>query len=197
MAEIPKISYEGSPRVDRAKLPGHDHEPTVEVYDFDGERQEHLSWPSVSGGSSSASPVHRRAFGEGPEAVSREDLLWWIEETLEQPGELSDYHFAIQSFCEAAYKRRQEDPAVLADVERFCFVDIELVENYPETIEYEPGKFYRVLAFDRLVSLYEREGYLREALEVAERGLACGQELARKVEELRERVAALEAEDAG
>lgn len=195
-AEVPDVSYEGSPRVDRTRLFGYDHEPTVEVYDFDGKRQEHLRWPGLRSGGTSESPAHRHAFGEGFEANSHDDLLWQVEETLELPGELSDYHFAIQFFCEAVYKRRKEDPAVLADVERFCRVDVELVENHLETIEYEPGKFYVVPAFGRLVGMYEREGYLREALEVAERSLACGQDLGRKVEELRKRVAALEAEEA-
>lgn len=196
--EVPGVSYEGSPRVDRAKLFGYDHEPTFEVYEFDGNRQEYLRWPSLKGGgSTSSSPVHQRVFVEMPENVSHEDLLGWIEETLELPGELSDYRFAIQLYCEAAYKRRKQNPALLSDIERFCLIDVELTENHAEIIEYEPGKSYRVLAFSRLIGLYEREGCLPDALEVAERGLACGQDLERKVEELRERVAALEAEDAG
>src|SRR5918997_5782543 len=53
LADVSGVSYEGSLRVDRAKLPGHDDEPTVEVYEFGGERQEHLSWPGARGGSSS------------------------------------------------------------------------------------------------------------------------------------------------
>lgn len=196
-AEVPGISYEGAERVDRTSLLGYGHEPTLEVYEFDGNRQKQLEWPSLSGGVTSSSPVHQRAFGELPENVSHEDLRRWIEETLELPGELSDYHFAIQRYCEAAYKWRKQDPTVLADLERFCLLDVELTEVHTEIIEYEPGKSYKVLGFGRLIGLYEREGCLYDALEVAERGLVCGQDLERKAEELRERVAVLEAEDAG
>lgn len=114
------------------------------------------------------------------------------------PGELSDYHFAIQSVYGAIYKRRREDLSLLEEVERLCWLDIELVESYPETVEYEPGKFYSVSAYGRLATLYEGEGNFHEALEVAERGLKMGQEhLSQIAEKLHLILEELEAEDVG
>lgn len=195
-AEVPGVSYEGSASVDRTRLIGHDFEPTAqEAFTIGGETRQLTTWPSV--GSSGASPAYRRAFVDAPEDTSREDLLRRSEEALELPGTLTDYHLALHHFCETAYKRRKEDPSVFADVERFGLLDVELVENHREIIEYEPGKFQTVSAFGRLLALYEREGYLLEALEIAERGLACGQDLERKAEDLRGRVAALVEEEGG
>ena len=72
---------------------------------------------------------------------------------------------------------------------------MELAETYPQIIEYEPSRYYEVTAFSRLVLLYEREGELWEALEFAERGARLHQEgVARKIEGLRARIAALEEE---
>jgi hypothetical protein len=64
-------------------------------------------------------------------------------------------------------------------------------------VEYEPGKFFHVLAYERLVSLYETEGDFAGALEVAKRGMRLGQEeyLTIQAERLRARLAELEAED--
>jgi len=120
-----------------------------------------------------------------------------LEEALELPGVLSDYHFAIQQVCEVIYKGRREDPALLEEVERLCQLDIELVEYYPKTIKYEPGEFPQVLAYHRLITLYEGEGYFREALEVAERSLKMGQENLSQATRLRLVLKELEAEDAG
>jgi hypothetical protein len=90
---------------------------------------------------------------------------------------------------------RLEHPEVLQEIERLCWLDIELVEAYPETLEYEPGKCFRVSTFESLLHLYEREGYLHEAVAVAERGLRCGQDLSGRLEDLRKRLTAMEAED--
>lgn len=116
---------------------------------------------------------------------------------MKRPSNCRDYHFIMATYCEEAYKRRKEYPAVLAEVERFCLVDVELVEAFPGAVQNVLGEFYHVPSYGRLATLYEREGFLREALEMSERGLAHGQDFGRKVEELRGRVAALEAEDAG
>jgi len=85
---------------------------------------------------------------------------------------------------------------MLEEVEHLCWLDIELLEAYPGVVEYELGKFSRVLAYEGLVSLYETEGDFAGALEVAERGMSLGQEyLATQVDRLCARLAELEAED--
>jgi len=122
-------------------------------------------------------------------------VLQELYEVLELPGQLSDYHFAIESAYKTIYERRREDLAMLEEVERLCWLDIELSEAYAR-LEHKPGTFFRALAFEGLASLYETEGDFAAALEVAERGMRLGQEYrATQVERLRAILAALEAED--
>jgi hypothetical protein len=86
-----------------------------------------------------------------------------------------------------------------------------LINQYPETITLDPitiddeelaklanerrgeRNFVYVLAFHQLISMYEREGYPREALEVAKIGHKFEQCLGR-VEEIEERIRRVEAE---
>jgi hypothetical protein len=103
-------------------------------------------------------------------------LLRRLDIALELPGEPTDYHILIERTAELLFWRRRERPDALDEVERLARVDVELIEAYPEIIEFEPGRYYEVATFLRLVRLYEREGELREALKVAERGLRCHQE---------------------
>ena len=197
---MPGLSYEGSHTVDRARLSGHDLEPEAQEFEefelFHGLHST-LMWPTPEGGSTSASPVHQRVFGSGEDATPWETLQR-LEETLELPGELPDYHFAIQHAYEAVYKGRRKDPSLLEEVERLCRLDMELVEYYLKSVEYEPGEIYQVVAYGRLATLYEGEGYFHEALQVAERGLSMGQErLARARDRLSLVLQELEAEDMG
>ena len=194
LADVPGVSYVGSSTVDRTKLDGHDLKPEVHEFELDGKVRRSLSWPLTGGGSTSASPVHQRAFGGGKAFAHVE--LRRLEETLELPGELSDYHFAIQGTAKAVFDGRRHDFALLKEVERLCWLDIALIEAHPEIAEYEPGKFFRVVGYDLLMRLYEGEGYFAEALEVAERSARLGQEYSLdRAEKLRRRLAELDAED--
>ena len=194
LADVPGVPYEGSSSIDRSKLDGHDSEPTLYEFGFDGEVRRSLHWPTPEG-STSASPVHRRAFAsrgtESPYAELRE-----LEEALELPGELSDYHFAIQGTCQAVFDKRRQDFKLLEEVERLCWLDVALIEAYPSVAEYEPGKFFRVVGYEMLMRLYEGEGYFSEALEVAERSAHLGQEYSLdRAQRLRTRLAEFESED--
>lgn len=194
LADVPRVSYTGSSTVDRTKLDGHDFEPERREFEFGGKVHRSLYWPSKEGGSTSASPVHQRAFG-GDKASARVELRR-LEETLELPGELSDYHFAIQGTVQRVFDERRQDFSLLEEVERLCWLDIALIEAHPEVAEYEPGKFYRVVGYELLMRLYEGEGYFAEALEVAERSARLGQEYSLdRAERLRTRLAELKAED--
>lgn len=194
LADVPGVSYVGSSTVDRTKLDGHDLEPEVQEFEFDSKARRSLSWPLEGGSSTSASPVHRRAFSESKASPATE--LRRLEETLELPGKLSDYHFAIQGACQRVFDGRRQDFALLGEVERLCWLDVSLIEAYPEVAEYEPGKFFRVVGYELLMRLYEGEGYFAEALEVAERSALLGQEHSLdRAQRLRKRLAELEAED--
>lgn len=194
LADVPGVPYEGSPSIDRSRLDGHDSEPTLHEFEFDGEVRRSLNWPTL-GGSTSASPVHRRAFGSR-DAESAYSALRELEETLELPGALSDYHFAIQGTCQVVFDQRRQDFKLLEEVERLCWLDVALIEAHPSVAEYEPGKFFRVVGYDLLMRLYEGEGYFSEALEVAERSGRLGQEYSlERAQKLRTRLAELGAED--
>ncbi|MDQ6945327.1 MAG: hypothetical protein M3256_03440 [Actinomycetota bacterium] len=196
LADVPDVGYQGSPGIDPGTLKGHAVEPTLGEFPSDVRvddlaRKQYLSWPSGS------SPAHERAIFD-QKHMSTEEVLRNIAEALELPGQPRDYHFAIQLAAEALWNRRRAEPEVLDEVERLCWLDIRLVEALPSTIRVEPisdGTFAMVAAFKILVTLYEREGAIREALEVAVLAEGFGQH-AEKAEELRERLAVLEAEDA-
>jgi len=131
--------------------------------------------------------------------VPTSKLILRMMEGLELPGISSDYHFVIQGCVEALWGRRRDEPEVFETVETLCWLDIRLIEARPDTITNEFGEkpsFYRVSAFGRLVELYEREGFLREALEVARRAAVFDQGQAH-IERLEARIAALETEYAG
>lgn len=170
--DIPGVAYNADPRVDRSKLSRHDDVPKRQTYTSEGKQHESLSWP-VRGGTTSASPAQDHA----PKDDSTASLLRYVSEVLELPGQASDYHFAVQRVIEDLWKRRREERDVLPELERLCWLDIRLIETAPEAISSELSSadadgrpiFVRVLAFSHLVYLYEREGLLHEALDVAER----------------------------
>jgi hypothetical protein len=192
--EIPGIRFEASSSVNPRMLPGHDAIPTRHVFDFEGRRRETLLWP----GGGSASPAHERAFGDLSKVASA-DMLRNVYEGLELPGQPSDYHFLIQGSAQELWGRRKREAAVLSEVEKLCWLDLQLIEACPDTIRYERGdeqQFFRVPTFAILTSLFEREGFLREALDVAERAARFGQGSDTR-DRLLERIAALESEDRG
>jgi hypothetical protein len=121
-------------------------------------------------------------------------------EALELPGETTDYHFIIQGCVEELWKRhrRHQDPSLLEHIEHLCWLDIRLVEAQPDAIAFDHNgaqRYFRVLAFEHLICLYEREGFLHDAFEVAQRAAKFSPE-ATYSEQLRQRLNRLEAEDA-
>lgn len=197
LAEVPGIEYKPDPAIDRTKLSGHNAVPEVDRFVFDGKRHEDLSWP-IEGGSTSASPAALWKSQPLRGETKAETTLRQIWERLEMPGTLSDYHFAIQG-C-PIYARRdfaRQEPRLLEEVERLFWLDIRLINRYPGTITYgeeeERQTYFGVSAFHQLIEMYETEGYLREALEVAKIGQEFEQCLG-KVEQLEERINRVEAE---
>lgn len=200
MADIPGLDYEPSVAIDRTKLARHDAVPELQSYEFDGQVQESLRWGYVDDGeewSTSASPAHEVAFGVIDDDLATSTVLTRLWEGLELPGEATDYHFAIQGAAGALWGRRREGPEVLEWVEWLSWLDIRLVQVYPRAVYYEdPGRqgYYGVTAFNTLITLYEREGLLHEALRVA--GIAGEYEQGGpQAEELAGRLAKLRVED--
>jgi hypothetical protein len=194
-SDIPGISFGGTPGVDPRRLEGYGVVPEVQVHEFDGKRREALWWPEKGGGGS-ASPTHGRAFGDS-RGVTTGALLKNVYEGLELPGEPSDYHFLLQGCASELWKRRREEPDVLDEVEKLCKLDIQLVHARPDAVQdqySEEPVFYAILSFGILMDLYEREGNLTEALEVAELAARFGQGEKERTD-LLERIAAVENED--
>ena len=193
-AEVPGVAYPSDPQR-RARLPERDAVPEVHTYNFEGKRSVSLSW-TARDGSTSASPVHRLAFGNLASETSeqsRERVL----SALELPGELMDYHFVIQSVLERLYTRRRAEPKHLPFVEWLAWFDAKLVESHQSSfrISLDNHDYINVFALSFLVELHEREGYLHEALALAER-FARFRPHVDTVTDLRARVALLRAEHA-
>ena len=199
LATVPGVSYIGGSEVNQKNLSGNASEPPVPVGTYEGKREESLS-RTTRDGSTSASPTQQRN-AKPPKNESPAEGAWrQLQERLELPGTLSDYHFAIQSCQEELWKLRREEPWVLVRIEELCWLNIRLIEAYPATIAYQTtdGKqlYARVSAFYRLIYLYEREGFLHEALDVAQRAVRLGN-AGNAVERLQGRLAELATEGEG
>lgn len=193
--DIPGITYAKDPAIDPTELEGYAAVPEVGAYDAGGERHEYLTWKFGEGLGGSASPAHNRAFGDFS-GVSGPEVLLNCLEGLELPGVPSDYHFMIQSTAGELWKRRREEPAGISDVERLCWLDLDLIDARPDCVTYENDEgssFYAIAGFGMLINLFEREGALHEALDVAQRAERFGQG-AQEREKLTERIEAARSE---
>jgi hypothetical protein len=133
LADVPGVSYESSPAVIRAQLPGHDSVPQKWESAFTNVREPFLMWPGTDDDSTtSASPASQHASERPSEPQDLRQVLLRLYEVLELPGELSDYHFAIQNTCKTIFGRRREDLNLLEELERLCWLDIELLEASTE-----------------------------------------------------------------
>jgi hypothetical protein len=181
--EVPGLSYTSSPKVDRRRMPGWNAVPQVIV--------DTLLWPSPDG-ETSASPAHQWETEPRPGETTAQTALRQLFETLELPGEIEDYHFALQHCIEQLWKQRRAEPWIWEEMERLCWLNIHLVEAFPAPFVILE-QFVFIRAFAMLVRCYEAEGYLREALEVAERGARLGQ-TDLPIDALRQRIRQLEDE---
>ena len=155
------------------------------------------SEPSLSWGGTSASPVHERVFTDKRATPTRR-LLAGLAETLELPGEPADYHFAIQGTADVVRSRRREGPPIFAELERLCWLDLDLIQAVPAAVSFKRDghrHFYGILAFGWLLGIYMREGLSADALRVAAIAERFGAGGLREVEEARTRAAALTTED--
>jgi hypothetical protein len=189
MADIPDIRFVGSPGVNRDLLADAHARPEVG-------HGRYLSWPSTDG-NTSASPAHRRAFSEAsPDGGV--DLVRWVWEGLEVPGEPSDYHFLLQGAVESFWSNRRVDPGGLQFVETFGHLDLALIEAAPKAVQIsDSGRssgFVRIVSLEILIRLLEREGAFREALVLGRRAQQFGQGY--WSEDLEAKVAALDEERA-
>lgn len=203
-AAIGGISWEPLVPIDRSSLPGIDSRPTVErIEGLGGESYQRVTWSDkrgeLAGEGSSPANQHERHFSNDRELAPR-TVARRVSEMLALPGSRSDYHFGMLNAWEALYAARRQDVRVFGWIEALCLADIELMEQGPELVFAENhwnnlDQGYPIFpAFQRLSSLYQREGYLTDAVEIERRCAALGS--ARPVgEEAIERQKALLEED--
>lgn len=170
VADIPGVSYTPNYHIDRINLVGNDFVPEVSAIEFAGKQKEILSWPSENGHGTITSPAgNRRALIVGD--VPASDILRNLYECMELPGEPADYHFMLQGCAEVLLKCGRAENILTSDMEWLCKLDISLVQAFPDAVipiwdpEQRPTS---ILCFEILIHLYERQGRVREALEIAE-----------------------------
>jgi hypothetical protein len=201
-ADVPHVNYIPEMAVDRTALWGHDAIPEVHSYDYGGVRREFLSWPTRDALSTSAAPAKQWHTEPRVGESLAQTALRELHEVLELPGTIPDYHFAIAHCCEQLWQNRHGAPWTLHTIERLCWLDIQLCEAHPQDLTFEHGdgeRRYPTMGYTRLLPMYSREGYLTEALRVAQRARDhAGDEAAREhfAAHVAALEAALEAEDA-
>jgi len=195
LADVPRVGFVGSPGVDRSRLAGADAVPTVTTYKNLGTTYRSVMW-KTSSGESSARPAQQHAQ-QGAEQSTVDGLLRVTWEALELPGELLDYHFALQSAVTFLWQKHRRNANALAAAEVFARLDLQLLSKHPQEFRIDRDDtgsgFFHVSTFGPLLTILEREGAWRDALAVAEQAVAIGQKTARR-DVIAARVAELDAE---
>lgn len=154
------LQYEG-PHVDRTRLPGVNSRPEVHRSEFEGKVRESLWW-----GNTSQSPASAYS---STESKNPSRVIQRCYEALELPGTSSDYHFVVLGALASAWSERRRQPDLYEEVEKLALLDIQIIERGPSD---DPEMDLRTVsqpAFDRLVELYRGEGYLEDAIIIADR----------------------------
>lgn len=129
------------------------------------------------------------------ESISK-TALKELEEILKSSEKKSDIHFAILHCCGTLWSQRKREPWVIKEIERLSLKDIDLVEKHSDIIFIQKDMYAYVPAFKDLIALYEKEGYIEDALKIAEKAMKLNQNyLKNKYEELSLKVKRLHEED--
>jgi hypothetical protein len=211
IGDIPGLDYAPPLPIDRTAIPGHDLEPEVRRMDFGGMNRAYLSWgmrevlpapgePEKQAWTSLGAPVseHLREPLEASRFITSAELLGRLWEALELPGGGDDYHRVLERVWARLRSNIRREPEAATSVEELAWLDIRLVLAYPDAVRvnYDGETKYRpVSAFSLLERVYETEGFLSDALRVAE--LQAQHWESRRLEELRKRLQVIRDESAG
>jgi len=184
LGDIPGLDYTSPAVVDRTALPRYDARPEIRHYELEDGPRTLVSWgwepdeddPEASIGSLAPATAHLREALEdgwtGEEFWPTEQLLQRLYEALELPGEGEDYHRALTQVQRALAPRKLAEPDILDVLEALASLDVRLLLAYPAAVTRhipEGGQvFLGNSGFNDLIQLYRREGFLRDALELAE-----------------------------
>ena len=184
--------------VDVGHLPGAGRVPEVNSYVLDGRQYISLGWTDPSTGlSTSASPAHEHARARPAEDAGPEAALRHLAEVMALPGIPSDWHHAIGAAGQVVHQAARVDPSWYDTVVGLCHLDIALCRARPDAagdVDNGVQRWYQLGTVQTLVRLHHREGFLHEALEVAEVAVVEFDQLHLVRDELRERLAVLGAE---
>jgi hypothetical protein len=198
LAEVPRIGYSSSPDVQRTKLRGWNASARVVTYGLDGEDRASLWW-ATPGGETTQAPTIAWADPFNTKGRNAAENLQRVREALELAGTVADYHLVLMGAARALWPQLAEAPWVPVELEQICKLDLQLVQAYPGAVrDIAPNlrnRYYPDSTFGILITLYEQEGYLHEALAVA-RETALIVQQPEALASLERRVESLEAEDA-
>jgi hypothetical protein len=173
LSDVPNIFYKTNSSIRRTSLRGHNARPEFNSYEFDGRTRTYVSWPSLDGsGTTSQAPCEQWITQPHSEETPGQTALRQLQEQLELPGTVENYGNCLWQGILALSQYRKDEPWVYEEVERICLLSISLLEAYPDSFAHQDqdGKIsYFNGAASHLIRLYERSGYIREALAIAQR----------------------------
>jgi hypothetical protein len=183
MGDIPGVEYTPPVPIAREAIPRHDAVP--EIRSLGEIDRGFLSWgmrelppeertdPTEVEWQSLGAPTteHLRETLERTD-VSPSELLSRLWEALELPGAAEDYHHALERVVTLLARIRTGDAEALVAAEELAWLDIRLMLARPDTVltPYMDGRprYWGANTFTTLRSLYVSEGFLREAVRVAD-----------------------------
>jgi len=114
------------------------------------------------------SPAKRRADPVLAAGNFRTDtLVQAVWEALELPATPEDYYRIIEAAIERLQRRVLDEPEVLNSIEPLAWLQLQLLVSIPHVVVHD-GYVWSVVAFETLVRLYEDEGFVADAMKVAE-----------------------------
>ncbi|TWJ21012.1 hypothetical protein [Micromonospora endolithica] len=195
-ADMPGVRYSPPPGLDVSKLRQRSVRPTVNRWP---DMPPSLSWP-LPNGTTSQAPAGAHRLDDSRKATTAR-VLRTLAEALELPGEPADYHFAIQEVISLLWSRRAEGPQAFVELERLCWLDLQLIQACPGAVTYEHRdggvRFVSITAFRTLLDLYLTEGALGDAARVLELADQFDNSDTPPARRARERCVAFAAEDNG
>ncbi len=166
--DIPEIEYRCPVEIDTTTLPQHATHPGRNGF-----------WPvtDVPGSSTTASPARQRFNQLAQQSPDPNASQYRAAEALELPGYLTDYALILSRAIAELWVLRARAGWIPEALERWCRLGFRLAAIYQEnpsafaeTLFDSPG----VVGASTLIELYSREGYLLEAIEIAEHAASLG-----------------------
>lgn len=173
------VRWEPLVHVDMDRLPERDAVMRIrraEAWGESGKFYEHNEWFTPADSHLDGSPASRRGERDNDAKVLPRTIARRVSEALALPGTPSDYHFVVLGAVDALWGTRSQDPRSFGWIEALCLADISMIESLPDIAEqpedgtqYDGRRFPPFPSYDRLSSMYVREGFLADAVSIEQR----------------------------